>query len=100
MSDETPRELTPSEREVVLSFMADQQQELAKFRENVNARLANLERSKARKSSSFLPMEFGEIAGLALCILLAFILARLAFGALALYKAREKSDGNLQVSEA
>jgi hypothetical protein len=82
----------------MLSMMADQQEELTKFRENVNARLATLERTRTRKSGG-MEWDFERLAGIGLLLIFALIVARIAFAALALHKARE-NDGNFQVSEA
>ncbi len=46
MSDENSKDVSASERDRCLSIMADQQIQFDKFRENVNGRLTNLERTR------------------------------------------------------
>lgn len=79
-------------------MMADQQDELAKFRENANARLANLERARARRSSAG-EWDFQRLAGYGLLLVFILIVGRIALSAFATYEKRKK-NGNFQVSEA
>jgi hypothetical protein len=102
MSNESPKDLTASERDGLVSMIADQEIQFERFRENVNGRLANLERARARKSSSFFDFDFEKMIGLALVFLFAMILTRVLVAALAAYAAKTKGEthGGFQVSEA
>jgi hypothetical protein len=99
VSGETQEVLQGAADDRLVSMMADQQAEFDKFRENVHARLAAVERRQVRRSSSFLDLDFEKIAGMALMLVLALVLTRVAVYALAFYKKRGLSDGNFQVSE-
>jgi hypothetical protein len=90
-------EVQLSTEDKLFRMMADQQEELAKFRENANARLVNLERARVRRTSAG-EWDFQRLAGYALLIVFAFIFARVVFSALVAYEKR-KIYGRFQVSE-
>ena len=100
MTEPVQETIAQDERDSVLSMMADQQTEFDRFRENVNARLAAVERRQVRKSSSFLDLDFEKIWMVILCAILALVFTRVAVWTLAAYKKRGFQDGDFQVSEA
>lgn len=88
-----------STEDKLFRMMADQQEEFAKFRENANARLSNLERARVRRSSAG-EWDFQKLAGYGLIFLFALIVVPLIFRALQTYAKRRTLDGDFQVSEA
>jgi hypothetical protein len=94
------QEIVPAaEADRLVSMMADQQIEFDRFRENVNARLAAVERRQVRRSSSFFDLDFEKIAGMVFMFILAAVLTKVAFAALAFYKKRGFLNDDVQVSE-
>jgi hypothetical protein len=90
-------EVQLSTEDKLFRMMADQQDEFAKFRENANARLSNLERARTRRSSAG-EWDFPRLAGYGLLLVFALIVGRMILTAFATYEKR-KTNGNFQVSE-
>jgi hypothetical protein len=92
--------VSQSAEDRILRMMADQCSQLEAIRENFSSRITALERRPRRSLSGLLDLDFESLASIALLVIGALILTRVAIYALAQMKRRGVADDGQSLPQA